>query len=121
MIKNEGEFINLKNKLKELTKKGVVKKKDSKKFKTSFTMDDAIKIAKELKIDFTKEKFTVEEFKEGLNVELEHGSKFKKTDVTGNDPIITGKIALAHLNEIPDYYERLKKLEEEAKIYWSKR
>ncbi|MFJ7726148.1 DUF5661 family protein [Neobacillus sp. NPDC097160] len=43
-----------------------------------------------------------------------------QTNVTGDDPIITGKIALAHLNEFPDYYKRLKVLEEEAKAYWKK-
>ena len=42
------------------------------------------------------------------------------TNVTGDNPIITGKIALAHLNEFPDYYKRLKVLEEEAKAYWNK-
>lgn len=112
MVKNKFNLMNLKSKLKN---------KSNKKVKTSFTMEEAITIAKKLNIDFTKEKFTIEQFKQGLNVELEHGSKSKKTDVTGDNPIITGKIALAHLNEIPDYYERLKKLEEDAKIYWSKK
>jgi hypothetical protein len=51
----------------------------------------------------------------GLNVELEHGLNDPSTDVTGNDPILTGKIALAHLNEFADYYTRLKKMEQEAK------
>jgi len=51
----------------------------------------------------------------GLNVELEHGLNSPTTDVTGNDPILTGKIALAHLNEYADYYTRLKKMEREAK------
>ena len=54
----------------------------------------------------------------GVNVELEHGLRDKRTNVTDNDPIITGKIALAHLYEIPDYYKRLKVLEEEGKAYW---
>lgn len=50
----------------------------------------------------------------GLDVELEHGLNDPTTDVTGNDPILTGKIALAHLNEFADYYTRLQKMEREA-------
>ena len=53
----------------------------------------------------------------GLNVELEHGTKFPNTNVTNDDPILTGKIALAHLMEFPDYYTRLKKLESESSAY----
>jgi hypothetical protein len=56
----------------------------------------------------------VEQFRKGLDVELEHGLHDPSTDVTGNDPIITGKIALAHLNEFADYYTRLEKMEREA-------
>ena len=87
----------------------------------SFTKEDAAIIAKALKVDFSKEKFDLEEFTAGINVELEHGSKFSETNVTKNDPILTGKIALAHLKEFPDYYTRLKQLEEEAIKYWSKK
>lgn len=54
----------------------------------------------------------------GLNVELEHGTRDKSTNVTNDDALTTGKIALAHLTEFPDYYDRLDKLEEEAKAYW---
>lgn len=89
--------------------------------KKSFTLEKARKIAKELKIDFSKEKFDIEQFRMGLDVELEHGSKFPSTNVTHDDPILTGKIALAHLMEFPDYYTRLKKLESEAEAYWSKK
>ena len=60
-------------------------------------------------------RFDVEQFRMGLNVELEHGTRDPSTDVTGNDPILTGKIALAHLNEFPDYYTRLHEMEREAK------
>jgi hypothetical protein len=84
----------------------------------SFTLEEAREIAKKLGIDFNKEKFTLEDFRNGLNVELEHGMRDMKTNVTNDDPILTGKIALAHLNEFPDYYVRLKKLEDEAKAYW---
>lgn len=84
-----------------------------------FTKEDAKKIAKKLNIDFSKEKFDLDQFTMGVNVELEHGSKFFNTNVTKDNPILTGKIALAHLQEIPDYYTRLKKLEDEALAYWS--
>ncbi|WP_252236153.1 DUF5661 family protein [Clostridium sp. CH2] len=88
--------------------------------KTSFTVEEAKKIANALNIDFSKEKFDLQQFAMGINVELEHGTRFPNANVTNNDPILTGKIALAHLMEIPDYYTRLKKLEDEAKSYWSK-
>ncbi|WP_069679743.1 DUF5661 family protein [Clostridium taeniosporum] len=91
----------------------------SKNDKISFTIDEAKQIAEELNIDFSKEKFNLDEFLMGLNVELEHGTRFPNANVTNNDPILTGKIALAHLLEFPDYYTRLKKLEEEAKNYWN--
>ncbi len=87
--------------------------------KMSFTIDEAREIARKLKVDFSKEKFDLNQFTMGLNVELEHGTKFPNTNVTNNDPILTGKIALAHLMEFPDYYTRLKKLENEAKSYWN--
>ena len=89
--------------------------------KKSFTTEEARKIAKILNIDFSKEKFDLNQFTMGLNVELEHGSKFPSTTVTQDDPILTGKIALAHLMEFPDYYTRLNKLENEAKVYWNKK
>jgi hypothetical protein len=50
----------------------------------------------------------------GLDVELEHGLHDRVTNVTDDDPVLTGKIALAHLNELPDYYTRLAKMEEEG-------
>ena len=59
--------------------------------------------------------FDVEQFRMGLDVELEHGLHDPVTDVTNNDPVVTGKIALAHLNEFPDYYTRLARMEEEAR------
>jgi predicted heme/steroid binding protein len=85
----------------------------------NFTKAEAVQIAKSLHIDFGKEKFDVEQFRMGLDVELEHGSKNPVTNVTGDDPMCTGKIALAHLREFPDYYTRLAKLEEDAKAYWA--
>ena len=69
-----------------------------------FTLSEALDIAKQLGIDFDKVKFTPEEYLEGVNIELEHGTVDTHTNVTNNDPLITGKIALAHLNEAPIYY-----------------
>lgn len=88
--------------------------------KTSFTIEEAAAIAKQLGIDFSKSPFDLNQFWMGVNTELEHGTKYYPTNVTGNDPLLTGKIALAHLNEFPDYYTRLAKLEAEAKAYWKK-
>ncbi|WP_172799132.1 DUF5661 family protein [Bacillus sp. FJAT-29814] len=86
----------------------------------SFSKEEAAAIALLLGIDFNKSKFDLDEFWMGVNTELEHGKISSQTNVTGDDPIMTGKIALAHLNEFPDYYKRLKVLEEEAKAYWNK-
>lgn len=86
--------------------------------KPGFTLEEAAEIAKELGIDFSKVLFDLEQFRTGLDVELEHGTRDPATNVTSDDPILTGKIALAHLNEFPDYYIRLTKLEEEAKAFW---
>lgn len=69
-------------------------------------------ISNKLNIDWNR--FDVEQFRMGLEVELAHGLNEPATDVTGNDPILTGKIALAHLNEFADYYTRLEKMEQEA-------
>lgn len=77
--------------------------------KKSFTAEDAKKIGERLGIDWSK--FDVEQFRMGMDVELEHGSQDPKTNVTNDDPLTTGKIALAHLNELPDYYTRLKEME----------
>lgn len=83
-----------------------------------FTLDDAARIADAIGVEFDKVEFDIEQFHLGLNVELEHGSRDPKTNVTGDDPVITGKITLAHLNEFPDYYTRLDDLEEAAKLHW---
>ena len=77
-----------------------------------FTTEQAFGIGNKLGIDWSR--LNVEQFRIGLNVEFEHGLNSPTTDVTGNDPILTGKIALAHLNEYADYYTRLKKMESEA-------
>ena len=84
--------------------------------KQSFTEEKAKEIGEALGVDWSK--FDVEQFRYGMDVELEHGTRDPQTNVTDDDPITTGKIALAHLNEYPDYYTRLKKLEQEAEAYW---
>ena len=66
-------------------------------------------------INWASAPFDVEQFRVGMDVELEHGLHDRLTDVTQDDPVVTGKIALAHLNEFPDYYTRLQRMEEEAK------
>lgn len=82
--------------------------------KKSFTAEEAKIIGEKLGIDWGK--FDVEQFRMGMNVELEHGSINPVTNVTNDDPLMTGKIAFAHLNELPDYYTRLEKMEEEGEI-----
>ena len=59
----------------------------------------------------------MEQFRRGLEVELEHGAQDPDTNVTDDDMTVTGKIAWAHLKELPDYYTRLDKLEAEANAY----
>ncbi|OGO79286.1 MAG: hypothetical protein A2Y23_01415 [Clostridiales bacterium GWB2_37_7] len=86
-----------------------------------FTVDEAYKIGKYLGIDFESCGYDVEQYRIGLDVELEHGRIDLHTNVTNDDPILTGKIALAHLNEFPDYYKRLTRMEEKAEKYWDKR
>jgi hypothetical protein len=80
--------------------------------KKHFTAEEAKKIGKALGIDWKQ--FDVEQYRMGLDVELEHGLVNAHTNVTNDDPVMTGKIALAHLNEFPDYYTRLYKMEKEA-------
>jgi hypothetical protein len=84
--------------------------------KKHFTADEAKKIGEQTGINWSK--FDVEQFRMGMDVELEHGKIDPNTNVTNDDPLTTGKIALAHLNEFPDYYDRLYELEEEAEKYW---
>jgi Protein of unknown function (DUF5661) len=82
---------------------------------TGFTTEEARRIGEQIGIDWATAPFDVEQFRMGMDVELEHGLHDPSTDVTGNDPVVTGKIALAHLNEFADYYTRLERMEEEAK------
>ena len=82
--------------------------------KKSFNAKEAREIGDKLGI--TWKDYDVEQFRMGLDVELEHGRRSPSTNVTDDDPIMTGKIALAHLNEFPDYYTRLAVLEKEADL-----
>ena len=69
-----------------------------------FTLEQAAEVAAKLGIDFSLKEYVLEEFAAGMNIELEHGTENPDTNVTNDDPILTGKIALAHLNEVPAYY-----------------
>jgi len=80
--------------------------------KKEFTTAEAKQIGEQIGIDFTK--FDLEQFRLGLAVEMEHGAHDPETNVTNDDPLLTGKIVWAHLKEIPDYYTRLNKMESEA-------
>lgn len=82
-----------------------------------FNRDIAQNIGDALAVDWTK--ISLEQFLSGMEVELEHGTRNLETNVTDDDMMLTGKIALAHLAEFPDYYERLEKMEKEAEAYWA--
>lgn len=79
-----------------------------------FSAEQAREVGEQIGIDWDTAPFDVEQFRAGMDVELEHGKHDPVTDVTGDDSIVTGKIALAHLNEFADYYTRLAKMEAEA-------
>ena len=83
------------------------------------TSEEAQRVGDEIGVDWSR--FELEQFRLGMDVEFEHGSHDPQTDVTHDDPIVTGKIALAHMKEFPDYYERLERMEAEAEQYWSTR
>ena len=87
--------------------------------KKVFTAEKAKKTGEKLGIDWSK--FDIEQFRMGMDVELEHGLRDAHTNVTGDDPLTTGKITLAHLNEYSDYYTRLDKMENGAKEFWAKK
>src|SRR6478736_2367755 len=76
------------------------------------TTEEARRVGDEIGIDWTR--VDLEQFRSGMDVEFEHGSHDPQTDVTGDDPILTGRIALAHMKEFPDYYVRLARMEAEA-------
>ena len=80
-----------------------------------FTKTDARRIGEQIGIDWNSAPFDVDQLRRGMEVELEHGLHDALTNVTDDDPIVTAKIALAHLNEFADYYTRLERMEEEAR------
>jgi len=84
--------------------------------KRQFMTEEARRIGDRIGVDWAK--YDIEEFRMGLAVELEHGLHDDQTNVTGDDEIVTGKIALAHLKEIRDYYTRLAVMERDAEAYW---
>ena len=87
--------------------------------KRKTTTEEARQVGDAIGVDWSR--FDLEQFRAGMDVELEHGSHDPQTDVTHDDPIVTGKIALAHMKEFPDYYERLERMEAEAEREWADR
>ena len=87
----------------------------------TFSEDKARAIGVTIGIDWATSRFDVAQLQKGLEVELEHGIRDPATHVSDDDEITTGKIARAHLNEFPDYYTRLAKMEAEAERYWAER
>ncbi len=85
--------------------------------KRTVEQSEALRIGTTLGVDWSI--VDPEQFRQGIEVEFEHGRRDPATDVTGDDPLLTGKIAWAHLKEFPDYYTRLKRLETEAETYWT--
>ncbi len=85
---------------------------------SSFTPGQAEELGRRIGIDWDQARFDVEQFRQGLDVELEHGTRDPETNVSNDDPLTTARIALAHLNEFPDYYTRLAVMEGEAEAYW---
>ena len=84
-----------------------------------FTADDAALALVSADVDISDERYGLEDVRDGMNVELEHGTRYPDLDVTGDDPVTTAKIALAHLREFPDYYQRLEVMEREADAAWA--
>ena len=83
------------------------------------TSEEARRVGDAIGVDWSR--FELEQFRAGMDVEFEHGSHNPQTDVTHDDPILTGRIALAQMKEFPDYYERLERMESEAARDWASR
>jgi hypothetical protein len=81
------------------------------------TPDEARRVGDQIGVDW--DRFDLEQFRAGMDVEYEHGTHDPQTDVTGDDPVTTGKIALAHMKEFPDYYVRLQRMEQQAEQDWA--
>jgi hypothetical protein len=89
--------------------------------KAHFTSEEARAAGERISIDWVTSPFDVEQFRMGMDVELEHGTRDLETNVTDDDVTVTAKIARAHLNEFPDYYSRLAVMEADAEAYWAAR
>jgi hypothetical protein len=89
--------------------------------KTQFTSEQARTAGARIGIDWATSPFDIEQFRMGMDVELEHGRHDPETNVTDDDETVTAKIARAHLNEFPDYYTRLAVMEAEAEAHWAGR
>ncbi len=87
--------------------------------KARFTAEEARAAGERIGIEWETSRFGVEQFRMGIDVELEHGTQDLETNVTDDDVTVTAKIARAHLNEFPDYYTRLAVMEAEAEAYWA--
>jgi Protein of unknown function (DUF5661) len=87
--------------------------------KAHFTVEEARAAGERIGIEWLASPFEVEQFRMGMDVELEHGTQDLETNVTDDDVTVTAKIARAHLNEFPDYYTRLAVMEAEAEAYWA--
>jgi Protein of unknown function (DUF5661) len=87
--------------------------------KRRFTSDEARAAGERIGVDWSTSRFDVEQFRMGMDVELEHGTQDLATNVTDDDVEVTAKIARAHLNEFPDYYTRLAVMEADAEAYWA--
>ncbi len=83
------------------------------------SIEEARRVGDAIGVDWSL--YGLEAFRAGMDVEYEHGARDPQTDVTHDDPIVTGKIALAHMKEFPDYYDRLAKMEAEAESEWAAR
>ena len=83
--------------------------------KRTYSIHEATTIGHQLGVNF--QRTSLEQFRIGLSVEMEHGTENPATNITDDDPFLTGKIAWAHLHEIPDYYTRLTRMERAAKSH----
>ncbi|HLF61085.1 MAG TPA: DUF5661 family protein [Acidimicrobiia bacterium] len=84
-----------------------------------FNLEDAARAVTDIGIEISDELFDLDDVLRGMDVEMEHGTRYPDLNVTGDDPVLTAKIALAHLREFPDYYERLEGMEHKAEAAWS--
>jgi hypothetical protein len=84
-----------------------------------FKLEDAAKAVTEIGVEISDELFDFDDVLAGMDVELEHGTRYADLNVTGDDPVLTAKIALAHLREFPDYYTRLALMERKAEAAWA--